>query len=119
MRLLICIACLAAACTPTEHVDCQPPENEVEAFKKSRFERPTDPSQPQGILISSIIKPSFAGCLGIQDGDRVIEFNGRAIREVGDYADFILQFVKDEPLHLLLEDASGRRRKIVNVPPAA
>jgi type II secretory pathway component PulC len=112
--LLASIAALLCACTPTTKTSCELPTNRVQLFAQARYQPELGAGVTPGIRVTAVGAGSFLACLGVREGDRIVGFNARPIREPADVAKFFEEFGAARSLRLAMQDARGVEREIVN-----
>ena len=110
MRRIAPLALCLVACSPTVKTSCAPPTSQVYVFASAHWKPVQEGGAVHGVEASDVVPGSFPACLGIRDGDRLVEIDGQPI----DDPTIFTQLGKKREVHLRVENASGRSRLIVN-----
>ena len=106
---LLLAACLVA-CSPTAKTSCAPPASQVYVFASAHWKPVQEGGVVRGVEVSDVVPGSFPACLGLRNGDRLVEIDGQRITD----PNILGQLGKKREVHLRVESASGRSRLIVN-----
>jgi type II secretory pathway component PulC len=109
-RLALLVAVCLVACSPTLKTSCAPPASQVYVFASAHWTPVQEGGVVRGVEASDVVPGSFPACLGLRDGDRLVELDGQPI----DDPTIFSQLGKRREVHLRVENASGRSRLIVN-----
>jgi len=110
MRRVALLAVWLVACSPTVRTSCELPASQVHVLMSAHWKPVQENGAVRGVEVSDVVPGSFPACLGLRDGDRLVEIDGQRI---DDPTVFGLLGKKRE-VHLRVESASGRSRLIVN-----
>ena len=110
MRRVVLLAVCLVACSPTVRTSCAPPASQVLVFASARWKPVEEGGAVRGIEVNDVVPGSFPACLGLQDGDRLVEIDGQHITDPTLFS----ELGKRRAVHLRVESASGRSRLIVN-----
>jgi len=108
-RLALLAVCLVA-CSPTVKTSCAPPASQVYVFASAHWKPVQENGVVRGVEADDVVPGSFPECLGIRDGDRLVEIDGQPI----DDPTVFTQLGKKREVRLRVVNASGRSRLIVN-----
>jgi hypothetical protein len=111
-RLVVGGALLLAACSgaPTSETSCESPSSQMYVIAAARWEPVYLAGEMRGLGVRQVVAGSYLACLGLRDGDVLLELDGEPIRDPR----FFESFGKQREIDLLVEDAAGAQRRIVN-----
>jgi type II secretory pathway component PulC len=109
-RIALLAGCLLACSPTTVRTSCAPPASQVYVFASAHWKPVQENGAVRGVDVKDVVPGSFPACLGLQDGDRLVEIDGQRIDDPTVFA----QLGKKREVHLQVESASGRSRLIVN-----
>ena|SRR5215831_1608890 len=110
MRRVALLAACLVACSPTAKTSCAPPPSQVYVFASAHWQPVEEGGVVRGVAVHDVVPGSFPACLGLRDGDRLVELDGQPI----DGPSVLSELGKRRAFHLRVENASGRSRLIVN-----
>jgi hypothetical protein len=110
MRRVALLALWLVACSPTVRTSCAPPASQVLVFASAHWQPALENGAVRGVDVSDVVPGSFPACLGLRDGDRLVEIDGERIADPS----VLGQLGKGRALHLRVENGWGRSRMIVN-----
>jgi hypothetical protein len=112
-RLAVAAAVVfALACTDqaAHETSCEPPSSQMYVLASAHWMPHGEGGSVRGIDVADVVAGSFPACLGLRDGDRLLELDGEPIVD----PKFFETFGKKRELRLKVQDASGAVRELVN-----
>jgi type II secretory pathway component PulC len=110
VRRIALLALCVVACSPTVRTSCAPPASQVYVFASAHWKPVQEGGAVRGVEASDVVPGSFPACLGLRDGDRLVEIDGQPIDDPTVFS----QLGKKREVHLRVVNASGRSRLVVN-----
>jgi S1-C subfamily serine protease len=111
VRRIALLAVWLVACSPTTaRTSCTPPASQVSVFASAHWKPLQEGGVVRGVEVSDVVPGSFPACLGLRDGDRLVEIDSQPVTDPS----VLGQLGKKREVHLRVESASGRSRLIVN-----
>jgi type II secretory pathway component PulC len=110
MRRIALLAIWLVACSPTVRTSCALPASQVQVLMSAHWTPSLEDGAVRGVDVSDVVPGSFPACLGLRDGDRLVEIDGQRIDDPTVFG----QFGKRRTFHLRVEHGAGRSRLIAN-----
>jgi len=102
----------ASGCTNSIEVDCPLPSDPVSIFASARIKPSPPGARYAGLSVTHIAEDSFWSCVGIRDGDTIVEVDSTALDGPVGKALFLERFGREAPLTISIRSPDGDLRRV-------